>query len=82
MLATEEQSAVRLGTAIEQSPHLAVRRLRVATQQDQIVLEGVVGSYYEKQVAQETIRRIDGVRQIDNRLEVCPHRQRIPAPAD
>jgi hypothetical protein len=78
MLVTEEQTAVRLGAAIEQSPHLAGRQLRVDTESDQIVLEGVVGSYYQKQVAQETIRRIDSVRPIDNRLEVRPHSQRIP----
>jgi hypothetical protein len=33
-------------------------------------VEGVVGSFYQKQMAQETLRRIDGVGSIENRLEV------------
>lgn len=36
-----------------------------------VVLMGKVPSYYEKQLAQEFVRRFDGVEQIDNRLEVC-----------
>jgi hypothetical protein len=30
-----------------------------------------VGSYYQKQMAQETLRRVAGVDQIENELEVC-----------
>jgi len=36
-----------------------------------VVLTGTVTSFYEKQVAQEFIRRCEGVRQIDNRIEVA-----------
>jgi len=36
-----------------------------------VVLTGTVASYYEKQVAQEFVRRCDGVKHIDNRLEVA-----------
>jgi osmotically-inducible protein OsmY len=36
-----------------------------------VILHGVVSSYYQKQVAQEAIRRVEGVDEIDNRLEVC-----------
>jgi len=35
-----------------------------------LVLRGRVPSYYLKQVAQTVVRQIDGVIQIDNRLEV------------
>lgn len=35
------------------------------------MLAGTVTSFYEKQVAQEFIRRCAGVRQIDNRIEVA-----------
>ena len=35
-----------------------------------MVLKGTVNSYFQKQMAQEAIRRIDGVELIDNQLEV------------
>jgi len=35
-----------------------------------VVLTGIVSSFYEKQLAQEILRRCEGVDHIDNRLEV------------
>ena len=35
-----------------------------------IVLRGRSRSYYEKQIAQETVKRIDGVAQVINEIEV------------
>ena len=35
-----------------------------------LVLRGRSRSYYEKQVAQETVKRIDGVAQVVNEIEV------------
>jgi osmotically-inducible protein OsmY len=35
-----------------------------------VVLKGSVRSFFEKQMAQEAIRRVDGVQMIDNLLEV------------
>ena len=41
-----------------------------------LTLRGCVSSFYLKQVAQELIRRLDGVEEVNNRLEVvappCP----------
>jgi len=34
------------------------------------VLRGVVSSYYQKQMAQEAVRRLQGVEGIENHLEV------------
>lgn len=64
--------ADRIDSAIVQSPYFADRKLRVRTGDDYVVVEGVVESYFHKQMAQETLLRIDGVRRIDNRLEVSP----------
>jgi osmotically-inducible protein OsmY len=36
----------------------------------QVVLKGNVGSFFQKQMAQEAIRRVDGVERINNMLEV------------
>ena len=35
-----------------------------------VVLKGHVRSYFQKQMAQEAIRRVDGVQRIENMLEV------------
>ena len=46
------------------------RQLGVFAGKGYVVLTGTVTSFYEKQVAQEFVRRCEGVRQIDNRIEV------------
>jgi len=46
------------------------RNLSVAAGQGNVVLTGTVISFYEKQIAQEFIRHCDGVRLIDNQIEV------------
>ena len=55
---------------IRKSPHLKSQRLRVETEAGRVVLRGVVNSYYTKQMAQETLRRVEGVERIENHLEV------------
>ena len=47
------------------------RQLGVSGGKGYVVLTGKVISFYEKQVAQEFVRRCEGVRQIDNRIEVA-----------
>ena len=60
----------RARTALERSPHLARKRLRLEARQGRLTLRGVVDSYYQKQMAQETLRKVDGIQAIDNLLEV------------
>ena len=43
-----------------------------------IILRGRSSSYYEKQVAQETVRGIDGVRRVINEIEVTPDATQMP----
>ena len=45
-----------------------------------IILRGHSSSYYEKQVAQETVRGIDGVTQVINEIEVTARVTQMPAP--
>jgi osmotically-inducible protein OsmY len=61
----------RILTALEQNPHVARRNLRFETQQGRVILRGVVGTYYQKQMAQEAVRGVEGVQEIANELEVC-----------
>ena len=58
-------------SAINESPFLPRRNLRCEAHDGRVTLRGVVDSYYQKQMAQEVLRRVDGVNQIDNELEVC-----------
>jgi osmotically-inducible protein OsmY len=57
-------------SALQQSPFLVNRKLRFETENGRVVLRGTVNSYYQKQMAQEAVRRLDGVEQIENHLEV------------
>jgi osmotically-inducible protein OsmY len=57
-------------TALEQSPHLARKQLRLEARKGRIILRGTVASYYQKQMAQETLRKVDGVEEIENHLQV------------
>ena len=60
----------RVAQAIDTTPELARRRLRFETNHGHVKLKGTVSSYFQKQIAQEAIRRVDGVEFIENNLEV------------
>jgi osmotically-inducible protein OsmY len=60
----------RVLSALEDHPYLARRNLRFENHAGRVVLRGTVGTYYQKQLAQEALRHIDGVFQITNELEV------------
>lgn len=60
----------RIGKALTQHPYLARRNVRIETESGRVTLKGVVTSYFHKQMAQEALRRIDGVAHIENQLEV------------
>jgi osmotically-inducible protein OsmY len=61
----------RVSHALEQSPYFSRRNLRFKTSEGRVVLQGQVSSYFQKQMAQEALRRIDGISSIANELEVC-----------
>ena len=61
----------RIHEALTSNPHVPSRRqVRVEAADGHVVLKGSVRSFFEKQMAQEAIRRVDGVQMIDNLLEV------------
>jgi osmotically-inducible protein OsmY len=60
----------RVLTALERNPYLARRNLRFEAEQGRVTLRGVVGTYFQKQMAQEALRHVDGVDEIANELEV------------
>lgn len=52
------------------NPHLNHRRMHIKTKQGRVVIHGTVGSFFEKQMAQEALRGIEGIDSIENHLEV------------
>lgn len=62
--------AERVEVAVQSNPYLNGRRLRIEAEAGRVVLHGTVQSYFQKQMAQEALRRVDGVEGIENRLIV------------
>ncbi|MGD9127550.1 MAG: BON domain-containing protein [Planctomycetia bacterium] len=60
----------RLNAAIQSNVHLRGRKLYIETNGRQVVLRGLVRSFYQKQMAQEAIRNLEGVQVVENQLEV------------
>jgi osmotically-inducible protein OsmY len=57
-------------TALISSPHVPTKKVNFEADSGNVVLKGHVSSFFQKQMAQEAILRVDGVQMIDNRLEV------------
>jgi osmotically-inducible protein OsmY len=70
MSAFENTLASRVDQAIQTNPYINGRTLRFETEGSRVVLQGSVKSYFQKQMAQEALRKVEGVEQIDNCLEV------------
>lgn len=60
----------QIQNALEQNPHFSGRNLWFEMAGGRVTLHGTVRSYYHKQMAQESLRRLTGVGEIENRLEV------------
>lgn len=60
----------RLDQVLATNPYFNGRKLRFETADGQVVLSGEVNSYFQKQMAQEALRQIEGIGEINNQLEV------------
>jgi osmotically-inducible protein OsmY len=61
----------KISTALRTNPYIPSRNLRFETSEGKVTLHGQVSSWYQKQMAQEMLLRLDGVDGVENRLEVC-----------
>lgn len=61
----------KVSLAIDSNPYLLGRKVRIEAAEGRVVLSGRVTSFFQKQMAQEALRRVEGVREIENQLEVC-----------
>ena len=64
------KAEIRIDQALESHPVLRGKNLKIQQDERKIVVEGDVQSYYQKQLVQEVIRRVDGIEEIENRLFV------------
>ena len=60
----------RLDSAIKGNPHLSGHQVFCSEEGGTVILQGRVRSYYQKQMAQEALRKLEGVERIVNDLEV------------
>lgn len=68
---TVSSEAVSPAEMLRHSPIPALRRLHVQETNTEIVISGRVASYYQKQLAQETLMPTADGRRIVNRVEVA-----------
>ncbi len=57
-------------SALARSLYRSGKNLRFEVHEDGVVLRGVVRSYYHKQLAQESVKSVAGLRRIHNEIEV------------
>jgi osmotically-inducible protein OsmY len=70
MTDTQTSLSDRVDSAMQANPYLLGRKLRFEAEAGRVTLKGVVNTYFQKQMAQEALRKIDGVTEIENELEV------------
>lgn len=69
-MTTERKLLHEASDCLGASSHLFLRHVRCHLEGDAVCLEGKVPSFYLKQTAQSLVKAIDGVRRVDNRLQV------------
>ena len=62
--------ALQIHEAVVHNPHLNSRRMHIQNVAGHVTIQGTVESFFQKQMAQEALRRVDGVESIENQLEV------------
>lgn len=61
---------IRVDSAIKHSPHLSGHQVFCQEESGVVVLHGRVNSFFQKQMAQEALRKLSGVEKVINELEV------------
>ena len=60
----------RVASALAENPYSPGIELRVEEAEGSVHLHGRVTTFFEKQMAQEIVLRLDGVERVENLLEV------------
>jgi osmotically-inducible protein OsmY len=64
------QVAKRAADCLQSSPYTNVRCVSCVYDQGMLMLRGRVPSFYQKQLAQEAVNKLEGVGQVVNEIEV------------
>ncbi len=67
----------KVSRAFDKNPYLLGSRLRWELESGTVVLHGTVPSYFLKQMAQETVRTVEGVSEIQNRVLVSEKKTEV-----
>ena len=59
-----------LNRALLHNPYFPGRQLAIELRDNEVVLSGVLGSYFHKQMAQESVLSVHGVRRVHNQIRV------------
>lgn len=70
MSLASEPLAHQIRNAVVHNPHLNHRRMHIQNELGRVTIQGSVRSFFEKQMAQEALRKIVGVESIENQLKV------------
>jgi osmotically-inducible protein OsmY len=70
MHSVEDCLTRRLESVLLASPHIPRHRVRLENMAGRVVVRGAVDTYYQKQMTQEAILRVEGVEHLENQLEV------------
>jgi osmotically-inducible protein OsmY len=57
-------------TCLRSNPYLALKNISCDWRDGVLCLRGCLPSYYLKQIAQEAVASLEGVKRIDNQIEV------------
>jgi len=68
----EDVVTVAAQARLMKSSYLELHHVLCEFHEGVLTLRGCVSRYYLKQVAQNAVRRLDGVAEIDNQLKVAP----------
>ena len=64
---------IKVAAALRESPYSRGQHLRFETSEGCVRLSGRVKSYFQKQMAQESLRAVDGIAMIENEIEVASY---------
>ncbi|QDU78327.1 BON domain protein [Polystyrenella longa] len=56
--------------AIVSNPYFFGQKIKVDVRGEDVILRGMVNTYYQKQLAQETVLDIEGVHSVQNEIDV------------
>lgn len=68
--ACDDQLLHRLNRAFVASGQPGIQRIQVSVHEGLVALRGTVGTYYQKQLAQETAMHVRGVEALTNEIVV------------